>query len=71
MGEVEAIPELAERGKSRLIQFYKDLNDYLAGNQYAAGDEFSIGFDLIEYEHSSSPVSGAVADSLRADLAIS
>ena len=42
VGEVVAIPELAERGKNRLAQFYNDLNDYLAGNQYAAGDEFSI-----------------------------
>ena len=36
-----------------------------------SGEEFSIGFDHNEYEHSISPVSGAVADSLRADLAIS
>ena len=37
-----AVVLLAERGKNRLAQFYNDLNDYLAGNQYTAGDEFSI-----------------------------
>ena len=33
-----------------------------------SGEEFSIGFDHVEYEHSVSLVSGALADSLRADL---
>ena len=42
VGEVIAIPELAERSKILLIKFYEDLNSYLVSNEYVAGEEFSI-----------------------------
>ena len=42
VGEVAAIPELAERGKLLLVQFYRDLNNHLARFEYAAGELFSI-----------------------------
>ena len=42
VGEVAAIPELAERSKILLMKFYEGLNNYLASNEYAAGEEFSI-----------------------------
>ena len=42
VGEVIAIPELAERSKILLIKFYEGLNSYLVSNEYVAGEEFSI-----------------------------
>ena len=42
VGEVIAIPELAERSKILLIRFYEGLNSYLVSNEYVAGEEFSI-----------------------------
>ncbi len=36
------IPELAERGKARLGQFYERLNSQLAENEYVAGGHYSI-----------------------------
>lgn len=38
----EQIPELAERGKSRVLSFFKTLNTQLAENEFVAGDRFSI-----------------------------
>lgn len=36
------IPELAERGRGRVEQFFRRLDDQLAGNEFVAGDRFSI-----------------------------
>lgn len=36
------IPELAERGRKRVLQFFYRLNDQLAGNAFLAGDVYSI-----------------------------
>lgn len=36
------IPELAERGRKRVLQFFYRLNDQLAGNAFVAGDAYSI-----------------------------
>ena len=36
------IPELAERGRSRVEQFFRRLDDQLADNEFVAGDRFSI-----------------------------
>ena len=36
------IPELAERGRSRVVQFFERLNDQLADNTFVAGDNYSI-----------------------------
>jgi len=36
------IPELAERGRSRVLQFFERLNDQLADNTFVAGDNYSI-----------------------------
>ena len=41
-GEVEAIPELAARGKASVNRFFENLNNHLAENQYVCGDSFSI-----------------------------
>ena len=38
----EQIPELAERGRQRVIQFIRRLDDHLADSTYLAGDDFSI-----------------------------
>lgn len=38
----EQIPELAERGRRRVVQFFKRLDDQLADHRYVAGDSFSI-----------------------------
>ena len=38
----EQIPELAERGRQRVIQFIRRLDDHLADSTYLAGDNFSI-----------------------------
>jgi len=36
------IPELAERGRGRVEQFFRRLDDQLADNEFVAGDRFSI-----------------------------
>lgn len=36
------IPELAERGRARYLQFARRLNQQLASNEFLAGDYFSI-----------------------------
>jgi glutathione S-transferase len=36
------IPELAERGRRRLLQFFERLNGHLADNPFVAGDHYSI-----------------------------
>jgi len=36
------IPELAERGRRRVPQFFYRLNDQLAGNEFLAGSSYSI-----------------------------
>lgn len=36
------IPELADRGRKRVLQFFYRLNDQLAGNTFVAGDSYSI-----------------------------
>lgn len=36
------IPELADRGRKRVLQFFYRLNDQLAGNAFVAGDSYSI-----------------------------
>ena len=38
----EQIPELAERGRQRVLQFFSRLDDQLADNEFVAGDRFSI-----------------------------
>ncbi len=42
IGPYPAIPELAERGKARLLHFYGMLNEHLAGHKFVAGDNYSI-----------------------------
>ena len=36
------IPELAERGRERVAQFFKRLDGHLADNAFVAGERFSI-----------------------------
>ena len=36
------IPELAERGRSRVLQFFKRLDAQLASSRFVAGDSYSI-----------------------------
>lgn len=36
------IPELAERGRKRLLQFFERLDHQLADNTFVAGDDYSI-----------------------------
>jgi glutathione S-transferase len=40
--EYEQIPELAERGKSRVLAFFQMLDARLADHEYLAGDRFTI-----------------------------
>ena len=42
VGEVAAIPQLVERGMGTVARFFESLDEYLANNQYCAGDSFSI-----------------------------
>lgn len=42
VGEVPAIPDLAERGKATVARFFDHLDSYLAQNAYCAGDTFTI-----------------------------
>ena len=39
---IEQIPELADRGRQRLAYFFEDLDQHLSGNQFLAGDSYSI-----------------------------
>ena len=41
-GNVEAIPALAERGKTSVANFYESLDRDLGASAYVAGDQFSI-----------------------------
>ena len=36
------IPELAERGRSKVEQFFRRIDDQLASNEFIAGDRYSI-----------------------------
>jgi len=36
------IPELAERGRHRVMQFFHKLDEQLANNEFVAGDRYSI-----------------------------
>ncbi len=36
------IPELAERGRARVLQFFRRLDEQLAGNRFVAGDSYSM-----------------------------
>ena len=38
----EQIPALAERGRERLLGFYREIDAELAGREYVAGDRFSV-----------------------------
>jgi len=38
----EQIPELAERGRKRVLQFFYRLNEQLADNAFVAGDSYSV-----------------------------
>lgn len=38
----EQIPELAERGRERVLQFFERLEEHLADSRYLAGDRFSM-----------------------------
>jgi glutathione S-transferase len=40
--DYQQIPELAQRGLSRLQQFFVTLNDRLAGREFIATDGFSV-----------------------------
>ena len=40
--DYDQIPELAERGKARLIAFVDTLDAQLAANRYVAGEQFSL-----------------------------
>ena len=42
VGEVDAIPDLADRGKLLVARFFKELDEYLADSRYVAGNEFTI-----------------------------
>ena len=40
--EYEQIPELAERGRRRTLDFFARLDEHLASSEYLAGDDFSL-----------------------------
>ena len=40
--DYEQIPELAERGQARAVEFFEMLNERLAESEYLAGDGFSV-----------------------------
>ena len=42
VGDIPAIPELAERGKTLLARFYERLDEYLASHRYVVDDHFTI-----------------------------
>ena len=39
---IDQIPALAERGRTRLAFFFEDLNEQLGKNEFVAGDSFSL-----------------------------
>ncbi len=39
--DVEQIPALAERGRQRVVYFFEDLNEQLAGHDFIVGDNYS------------------------------
>ena len=39
---VERIPELAQRGRARVLPFFKMIDAHLAGREFIAGLRFSI-----------------------------
>lgn len=41
-GSVDAIPELAERGKATVLRFYRRLDEDLGASSFVAGDDFTI-----------------------------
>ncbi len=49
----EQIPELAERGRQRVLQFFERLNEQLADSPYVAGPNFSMAditaFVLVDF----------------------
>ena len=40
--DYEQIPELAERGRTRLEHFFRDMDARLAGREFVAGDRYTI-----------------------------
>lgn len=42
LGAYPQIPELAERGRARVLQFFDRLDTQLADNDFVAGDDFSM-----------------------------
>ena len=40
--DYEQIPELAERGRKRIEQFFRDMNARLAGRAFVAGDRYTL-----------------------------
>jgi glutathione S-transferase len=40
--DYEQIPELAERGRERIFEYYDRLDKHLANNQYIAGENYSM-----------------------------
>ena len=40
--DYEQIPELAERGQARAVEFFEMLNERFAESEYLAGDGFSV-----------------------------
>ncbi len=42
VGEIDAIPELAERGKVMVGRFFQRLDEELSDSRFVAGDEFSV-----------------------------
>ena len=67
VGEVSAIPELAERSRILLIKFYESLNSYLVSNEYVAGEEISIAdiTALCAIDFGSTAARSPVPDQLR------
>ncbi len=49
------IPELAERGRARVVQFFARLDAQLAGNRFVAGDSYSVAditaLVLVDFAH--------------------
>jgi len=39
---VKQIPELAERGRQRIAWFFEDLDAQLQGNEFVAGEHYSV-----------------------------
>ncbi len=41
VGEVDAIPALADRGRASLLRWYRRLDEHLAHDQFIVGDKFT------------------------------